>query len=130
MFTLEQIAAAHSAVKSGADFPAYVQALIALGVKGYDVFVTDGHTQYFGPDGDTLESGAQYPALPVALASDPERFCACLKRHQAGETDYPTFCRDAATTGVEKWRVDMAAMTCTYLDHTGQAILVETIPAV
>ena len=32
MFTLEQIKLAHSKVKSGADFPAYIKELKALGV--------------------------------------------------------------------------------------------------
>lgn len=130
MFTLEQIKAAHSQVKSGADFPAYVQALIALGVKRYEVFVADGRAQYFGADGYTIESAAKYGALSVASASDAEKFALCLKRHQAGETDYPTFCQDAAMTGVEKWRVDTEAMTCTYFDRTGTELLVETIPTV
>lgn len=33
MFTIEQIKEAHSKVKSGADFPNYIQDLIILGVK-------------------------------------------------------------------------------------------------
>ncbi|MGB4398918.1 MAG: DUF1398 family protein [Daejeonella sp.] len=36
MFTAEQIKAAHSKVKSGADFPAYIQDIKALGVTGYE----------------------------------------------------------------------------------------------
>ena len=32
MFTVEQIKAAHSKVKSGADFPAYIQEIKALGL--------------------------------------------------------------------------------------------------
>jgi hypothetical protein len=47
MFTIEQIKAAHSKVKSGTDFPAYVQELIALGVTGYETYVADGHTGLF-----------------------------------------------------------------------------------
>jgi uncharacterized protein YbcV (DUF1398 family) len=35
--------------------------------------------------------------------------------HQQGKTDFPTFCKHAAETGVEKWRVDISQMTCTYL---------------
>ncbi len=128
VFTLEQIEAAHSLVKSGADFPAYVEALIVLGVKRYDVYVADGHAEYFGADNAMLSSEATYPALSVAATSDAKRFEERLKLHQAGETDYPTFCQDAAAAGVEKWRVDMTAMTCTYLDRAGATLLVEVIP--
>ena len=47
-FTLEEVKAAHSKVKSGADFPNYIQEIIQLGVEAYDVFVADGHAVYFG----------------------------------------------------------------------------------
>ncbi len=43
MFTLEQIKSAHSKVKSGADFPNYIQDLINLGIKSYHTYVSDGH---------------------------------------------------------------------------------------
>ena len=44
MFTIDQIKEAHSKVKSGADFPQYVQDLIKLGVIHYTTYVRDGHT--------------------------------------------------------------------------------------
>ncbi len=128
MFTLEQITEAHSVVKSGADFPAYVQALIALGVHRYDSFVTDGHAEYLGTDGSVLHSEPNYPPLVIAERGDAAALATALSRHQAGETDYFKFCRDAAAAGVEKWRVDTLAMTCTYLDRAGRALLEEVIP--
>lgn len=41
MFTIEQIKAAHSKVKSGADFPSYIREIKQLGVTGYEVSVSD-----------------------------------------------------------------------------------------
>ena len=130
MFTLTQIAEAHSKVKSGADFPAYVQDLIQLGVAGYSTFVTDGHTVYSGKDGYTISSPAKYPGLEIATASDSDTFRHSLKIHQQGQTDYPTFCKHSAATGVEKWTVDTNAMTCTYYDLKGKEMLEEKIPGV
>ncbi len=130
MLTLEQIEVAHSHVKSGADFPKYVAAIAALGVESYEVFVSDGHAEYFGRDGFTLMSPPKYPVLAVAEASDAVRFEERLRMHQAGETGYMTFCQDAALAGVEKWRVDVVALTCTYLDRSGRALLEEIIPKV
>jgi len=43
MFTLNQVKQAHSKVKSGADFPAYIVAIKTLGVVYYQTYVTDGH---------------------------------------------------------------------------------------
>jgi len=130
MLTIEQIEEANSKVKTGADFPQLARALAALGVKSNDVYVRDGHAEYFGGDGDRLSTGAIYPPREIADAGDAEKFKNYLKIHQRGETDYPAFCRQAAETGVEKWTIDFDKMTCTYFDKAGREMLTETIPAV
>ena len=130
MFTLEQIKDAHSKVRSGVDFPKYVQELIVLGIAKYDAFVNDGHVVYFGEEDFYLESTAIYRKLRVANISDKERFKHYLKNHQRGQTDYQTFCRQAAETGVEKWTVDTNKMTCTYYNKLNSNMLEEQIPTV
>ena len=128
MFTIQQIKETHARVKSGADFPQYIQNLIALGLQHYDNYVSDGHAIYFG-DGDfSLTDEAKYAVMDIADTNDTEKFKHYIKIHQQGETDYPTFCRHAAETGVEKWTVDMVDMTCTYYDKAGNKMVVETIP--
>lgn len=128
MFTVDQIKAAHSKVKSGADFPNYVQDLIKLGVIYYDTYVSDGHTDYFGKDNYSTSSTARYESLTIAEQSNIEQFKADLKAHQQGNSDYLTFCNECAKWGVEKWVVCMEEMTCTYYDKSGNKMLVEEIP--
>lgn len=128
MFTIEQIKAAHSKVKSGADFPAYIQDIKKLGVTFYETYVMDGHTDYFGKNDYKTSSSAHYEALNLGEVSNAEQFKADLKAHQQGKTDYPTFCNDCAKSGIEKWAVCMDKMTCTYYDTAGNDILVEQIP--
>lgn len=128
MFTLQQIKAAHAHVKSGADFPRYIQDLVQLGVTGYETFVTDGHTDYAGQEGYRISSDAKYDQLAIAAESDALQFKTDLKAHQQGHTDYPTFCADCAKSGIEKWVVRMEDMTCRYYDKAGTAVLVEQIP--
>lgn len=128
MFTVEQIKAAHSKVKSGADFPNYVQDLIKLGVTYYETYVSDGHTVYSGKEGYETSSAAKYASLSIAQQSDAGQFKIDLKAHQKGQTDYATFCNDCAKSGVEKWAVSMAKMTCTYFDTSGNEVLVEVVP--
>ncbi|CAG4999921.1 hypothetical protein DYBT9275_02344 [Dyadobacter sp. CECT 9275] len=130
MFTIEQIKAAHSKVKSGADFPAYVKDLKKLGVLYYDHFVSDGHTSYFGNSGLSLSGDAKYPEMEVAKKASLTELQNALKIHQAGKTDYPTFCRQAVESGVEKWKVNMIGMTCIYYDLAGNEMLTEQIPDV
>lgn len=128
MFTLDQIHAAHSKVKSGADFPNYIRDLKQLGVVYYESFVDDGHTDYFGEGNYQASSPPKYANLHVSQNPDTAAFKADLKAHQQGQTDYPTFCSDCAKSGIEKWVVDLQQMTCAYFDMAGCEVLVEEIP--
>ena len=130
MFTINELKAAHSKVKSGAEYPAYVREIIKMGVTGYETYAADGNTIYFGVDNYRIESGAKYDALVVNEKSDPEAFKRDLKLHQEGKTNFPRFCFDTAHAGVEKWVVNMTSMTCTYLDKNGCVLVVESIPSV
>ncbi len=129
MFTIYQIKAAHSKVKSGADFPNYVNDLITLGVSSYETFVTDGHTTYHGESGFNLTSDSKYNSLEIAQTSNAAAFKNDLKAHQQGKSDYPTFCSQCALYGIEKWVVVMDDRSCTYYDLAGNVILKETIPS-
>jgi len=128
MFTIQQIETANAKVESGADFPRLVQDLIALGVKSNDVYVSDGHAEYFGENGFQVKTNANYSPLEIANEGDREKFADYLRIHQQGQTDYPTFCRHSAETGVEKWKLDFEKMTCTYFDKAGNEMLTENIP--
>jgi uncharacterized protein YbcV (DUF1398 family) len=130
MFTLEQIKAAHSKVKSGADFPAYVAEIKKTGLQSYEIFVADGHTRYNGAGSFVLNTDAQWNAMNVADVADPEVLKQSLKIHQQGGSDYTTFCRESAEAGVEKWVVDAVGMTCVYYDKAGNNMLEEVIPEV
>ena len=128
MFTAEQIKAAHSKVKSGADFPAYIQEIKLLGVTHYESYVSDGHIDYHGTDNYTAKVPSKYSILAIAEIQNAEQFKTDLKAHQQGKTDYLTFCSDCAKSGIEKWVVCMDKMTCTYFDKAGKEILSEVIP--
>jgi len=130
MFTLHQIESAHNKVKSGADFPKYIQEIKTLGVTRFETWTLDSHTNYYGENGFQTASLSQYDALPIIDESDKEKFSHYLKIHQNGETDYFTFCNPCAETGVEKWIVDLEKMTCIYYDKDGNELLVEKVPTV
>jgi uncharacterized protein YbcV (DUF1398 family) len=129
MFTIEQIKTAHSKVKSGADFPSYIREMKSLGVTSYEHFVADGHIQYYGADEFKIAADAKWPAMEVSETGSAEKLKHALAIHQQGQTDYPTFCKQSAEAGVEKWIVDTIKMTCTYYDKAANEMLVEAIPA-
>jgi uncharacterized protein YbcV (DUF1398 family) len=91
MFTLDAIKAAHAKVKSGVDFPKYIQELKTLGLKNYSVYVNDGHTNYESIYSETINAPAKYAELIIAQQTNAEQFKHQLKVHQQGGTDYPTF---------------------------------------
>lgn len=128
MFTVEQIKAAHSKVKSGADFPSYIKEIKKLGVTHYETYVTDGHIDYHGANAYTAKVPAKYEPLVIAGTLKNEEFKAALIAHQQGKTNFLTFIKMCAVFGVEKWEICMDKMTCTYYDKAGNEILVEKIP--
>jgi uncharacterized protein YbcV (DUF1398 family) len=128
-FTVEDIAAEHQKVKSGADFPQYIQAIKSLGVSHYTTYVSDGNTEYFNGDNQSVQTGSKYDILKISGNVNPENFKVRLKLHQQGGTDYVTFCNDCAVNGVEGWKMDLNTMTCAYFDKEGLEILIEKVPA-
>lgn len=128
MFTIEQIHEAFGKVKSGADFPQFVQDLKEIGITHYDNFVSNGRTKYYGKNYFTLNGDSKYPEMLVSENSSSEKLKHAITIHQQGQTDYPTFCKQAAEAGVEKWTTHMIEMTVTYLDKSGNKLTVEAIP--
>ncbi|UAY55701.1 DUF1398 domain-containing protein [Arachidicoccus terrestris] len=128
MFTAEQIKAAHAKVKSGADFPSYIKEIKGLGVTHYEAYVTDGHIDYHGADSHTARVPSKYAPLVIADRLKTEQFKADLSAHQQGKTDFLTFIKMCAEAGIEKWKIGMDKMTCTYYDKIGAEVLVERIP--
>lgn len=129
MLTVDAISKAHSRVKSGADFPQYIQDCKNLGVLYYDTFVEDGSAIYYGENGYKVSLQHTYEAIPIKATLAVERFKDCLLSHQNGETDFIQFCKDCSETGIAKWKIDLYKMTCAYFDFDGNLVLIEQIPA-
>lgn len=128
MFTADQIKKVHSNVKSGADFPAYIQKIKELGVVSYDTYVSDGHSEFRGQQDYKTSSPAAYESLHIAEKCNAAKFRDDLKAHQGGKSDYLTFIKTAAELGIKKWSVSISDLTCTYYDQAGNEVLIENIP--
>ncbi|WP_418263147.1 DUF1398 domain-containing protein [Flavobacterium faecale] len=128
MFTLSQIKTAYEKVQTGADFPIYIKDLIQLGIQGYNTMVSDGSVDYFGANEYSVSTEKKYDKLTIAPAANKERFIEFLVMHQDGQTDYFTFCKQAAQCGIAKWQIDIIEMECTYFDLLDNAVVIEKIP--
>lgn len=128
MFTLQQMKAAHAKVKSGADFPRYIQEIKALGLKRYTYSVTDGTITYYGENGYEVLAPAIYASKSINPVSSSEQLRHAIAIHQQGQTDFPTFCEQAAAAGVKQWVIDTERMVCAYEDIDGKEMVLEPIP--
>lgn len=128
MFTVEQIEKAHSKVKTGADFPNYIQDLIQLGVLHFETFVSDSHSDYYGVKDFKTSSEGKYEAIFIADDLNLETFKKELKDHQQGKTDYKDFIESCAKNGINKWVMDLSEFTCVYYDKAGNSVLTEVVP--
>ncbi|SFW82445.1 DUF1398 domain-containing protein [Chitinophaga sancti] len=128
MVTIQEIKNAHAKVRSGVDFPQYIRDLKGLGIVRYETYVSDGHTEYWTENGETVISEEKYDFLEVEKMSNVEGFRRGLREHQEGKSDYMGFCRMCAENGVKKWVVSMGEMTCVYFDVSGVMMVEERIP--
>ncbi len=128
MFTEEQILEVQSKSKGGKDFPKLVQNFKTLGILLYEHWVGNGANIYLGANDYAVKIESGQALLNVSDNSSEEKLKYALKIHQAGETDYPTFCLHSAEAGVEKWVTDMNKLTVTYLDKKGNVLVLENIP--
>ena len=122
--------AAHARVKSGEDFPAYVQEIKEMGLLRYDFMVKDGRTTYHGANGFQVSSDRSYGEKTISAQASPAAVKQIIAEHQQGKSDFPTFCTLVADAGVEKWLVDTEAMLCSYYDRSGNSMVAEPIPDV
>lgn len=127
MFAIQEIKSAHQKVKSGADFPAYINELQSLGVSFYKTHVEDGRTAYFDKTNASIQSEGGSNRLTIAPLVDIDSFQKQLKAHQNGQTDYPTFLADCAQFGVAYWKVDLSEKTCAYFGLEDQLLIEENI---
>jgi uncharacterized protein YbcV (DUF1398 family) len=128
-FTLHDLKAAHAKVETGADFPRYIREIKSQGLRHYDFMVQDGKTIYYGEDDHIVEAPAIYDRLAINPVSAAEELRRAITIHQQGQTDFPTFCKQAAEAGVYKWVIDTEKMVCIYLDTEGSILVEEPIPA-
>jgi uncharacterized protein YbcV (DUF1398 family) len=128
MFTLQQMKAAHAKVKSGADFPHYIQEIKSYGLRKYIYSVIDGAITYYGESGHQVAAPAIYEHKTINPIASPDELRHTISIHQQGNTDFSTFCEQAATAGVKQWVIDTERMLCIYENTDGKEMVAEPIP--
>ncbi len=127
MFTMAQIDELHARFGRAQSLADYLRALAAIGVTRFDSFVTDGHSEFLGAEGQRVVSPPHHDELAIDEVSNRAAFLDHLQRHLEGKTSYADMSAGLAASGVEKWVADTTALTMTYLDRAGTALLVEKV---
>ena len=127
MFTLEQINEIHDTFGSMDTLPKYLQALNTIGVDTCDSYLTDGHSEYFGKNGEQLSSPPIHERFAIAEKCSREKFLKHLELHKQQKTSYLEMSKGLADSGVEKWTFDTNNMTLTYYDKAGDMMLTESV---
>jgi uncharacterized protein YbcV (DUF1398 family) len=127
VFTMAQIDDLHARLGRADALADYLRGLAAIGVVRFESFVTDGHSEFVGDDGHRVVSPAHHDVFVVAQVSDRDAFLEQLKRHLDGETTYVEMSKGLADCGVKSWVADTTALTMTYYDQAGAALLVEKV---
>ncbi|HFV7452561.1 TPA: DUF1398 domain-containing protein [Staphylococcus aureus] len=126
-FKLSAIQQAHQQF-TGVDFPKLFKAFKDMGMTYNIVNIQDGTATYVHQSEDDIVTSSVKSNHPVAPSSNQSIVQDVLTRHQQGQTDFETFCDEMAQAGIYKWRIDIQAGTCTYIDLQEQAIISELIP--
>ncbi|WP_203224970.1 DUF1398 family protein, partial [Streptococcus suis] len=92
---------------TGPDFPKLIAYFKDLGMVENTVDIQSGQVVYRSKSGQVLEKAGYQVSVPVAEQFDQEQFVTILRNHQAGQTDFPTFCQETAEAGIYKWGLDL-----------------------
>lgn len=122
MMNLEQI---QQIKKESSNFVTLVQNLKAYHVTHFITDAKTSSTTYFNQTESIVERG-QYN-FPIAPNVNVTAFVECLKSHQRGEIDFPTWLECTTKSGIASWEVSLIEKTCTYFDLDQNACYVEVI---
>jgi uncharacterized protein YbcV (DUF1398 family) len=128
-FTLDNIKDAHAKF-TGVHFPKLIQEFKKMEMVTNAFNLQSGKVTYAHRAGEQIEVQANAVDEPINATSSADEAKDVLRRHQAGETDFVTFCREIAGAGVYKWVSNMDEMTCSYYDLNDHVVIVEAIPGV
>lgn len=127
MFTLRQINEIHDLLGNAETLAQYLQALKAIGIERCDSFVTDGHSEYSGGNGQKVVSPPVHETLAIAKTSNQEKLIEQLDLHNQRKTSYLEMSKGLADSGVEKWTFDTNNLTIAYYDRAGNQLFAEEI---
>ncbi|EGP4508589.1 DUF1398 domain-containing protein [Listeria monocytogenes] len=130
MINEQKILQAATSEKNAGDFPKVVQGFKDLGVTKYQFLVEKGVYVFWDEMGNQVESKLNGVSMPVSEEISRDNMKDAIKKAQAGKIDFEIFIKLAGLAGVRLWEADLTAMKVTYIDNTGNDLVIEPIPSI
>lgn len=105
---------------SSISFPRVVETLIEAGVERYHADLVRAEKTYYLPNGESTVVRTEHVAAPAALAFSGAGVEAAVRASQAGQIDYPEFCRRALAAGCIAYLVSLTGRRVLYYGRTGE----------
>lgn len=109
-------------------YPVYVRNLKDIGVREYEVTVTDESIRVTAKDGSTLEVPGKPDKLSPANTFVETDLKGAIFGTQTGLSDYKTFLAEIADAGVHRYVANMDAMKIIYYGKNDKDRYEESIP--
>ncbi len=116
-------------LESNGDFIPLIINLKQAGVVKFITCASTAKSMYYDKEGNEVHDEDDFFNFEIGLV-DSEKFIENLKKHQQGLTDFPTWLKQTAASGVSYWQVDLVANTCIYFSTDNEQMYIENIPSV
>lgn len=123
MLSLNEIQKAQTEFGRQETLSQFLKALRELGVQHYDMFVEDGHSEYYTLGDEKLVGPAVHDKQTLSNTIDKLGMLACLSLREQGVTDYMEMVTTLAKCGIEKWTFNTEAMTIAFYAIDGTEML-------
>ncbi|EGD6392630.1 DUF1398 domain-containing protein [Listeria monocytogenes] len=130
MLNEQTILQAATSKKNAGDFPKVVQSFKELGVTKYQFLVEKGVYVFWDEMDNQVESKLNGVSMPISEEISRDKLKDAIKQAQAGKIDFEIFIKLAGLAGVGLWEADLTAMKVTYIDNTGNDLVIEPIPSI
>lgn len=112
--------------ESNGDFKILVNNLKSMGIKSFKTFASNGNSIYLTNNNESLYDDSNLFDFNIGKLNK-DNFLSELIKHQNGKTDFPTWLKETANSGIYYWVVDINEMVCSYFDLNDNIIYTEII---
>lgn len=114
-------------IQANGNFGVLVESYLEYGIVRFQTCAATAKSIYFDAEGNRVYDENDIFNFEIGQLN-VEQFKADLLDHQQGLTDFPTWLKLTAGSGIGYWIVDLEAKQCVYYDLDNNPVHTELIP--